>query len=117
MEKVIRALDEKKFLKPCFSSRGLYNSNLGKTVSVGLCKLVEEKLQAELASRPFAFFIDGWSKTGQSHLTVGVRYFLQGVGLKVRLFDDLSYINDGTGKALYCLVRKSLLDSHGTHCI
>jgi hypothetical protein len=46
-----------------------------------------------------------------------VRYFDKKVGLTVRLFDDINYINDETGKALYYFVRKSILDEHGAYCV
>jgi hypothetical protein len=70
-----------------------------------LRKFVDFKLKETLKGKPFSFFIDGWTDQRQAHLTIGIRYFDPIKGLKVRLFDDISYIDDGTGKALYCYVR------------
>ncbi len=74
-------------------------------------------MRETLKGKAFSFFIDGWSDKKQSHLTIGFKYFDKENGLVTRLFDDLNYIEDGSGKALYCFVRKSHLDENSANCI
>jgi hypothetical protein len=75
MERIIKTLNARKFLKPCYSNNGLYNSNFGNIIQYGLAKVVDLKLREILKAKPFSFFIDGWSDKKQSHLTIGIRYF------------------------------------------
>lgn len=110
--------DKEGLLADCYRDSHTTRQLLQTIICEVFAPTLTEKLHQILESKPFIFFIDGWSDSKQSHLTICIRFWNKNKScIESRLFDDVNYVDSGTGKLQYDLLNRYLLSKFGQRAL